>query len=152
MQFSYFPFAQAFARPEDGIDSGLVAISLALAPVVFVILAIVSRNPAPRRVLQAMGLLLGIGLSIGLVSPALGATAGFGVGGALVLADPGHDRVMRNRLIAVMLAVLYTFVLLVAITPAGVFTGALLPLMAVGFADEVTAWRATRARPAPPEE
>jgi hypothetical protein len=33
-------------------------------------------------------------------------------------------------------------VLLVVATPAGVFTGGLLPLLMLGFADEYTAWRA----------
>jgi hypothetical protein len=30
-------------------------------------------------------------------------------------------------------------------TPAGVFAGGLLPLMALGFADEFTYWKAARA-------
>lgn len=150
MVFSYFPFAQAFARPaERGIDGGLVAVSLAIAPLVFVALAVVSRNPSPRRVLQAMGLLLGLGLTFGLVSPVLGAAAGFGAGGALVLRDPGYLGTMRVRLVAVAITVAYTLVLLLTITPAGVFAGALLPLMSLGFADEVTAWRHDRERSRP---
>ncbi len=46
---------------------------------------------------------------------------------------------------AVALTVAHTTILLIAVTPAGVFTG-LLPLMMVGFADEYLLWGAARAR------
>lgn len=36
---------------------------------------------------------------------------------------------------------MYTLVLLVLVTPAGVFAGGLLPLLLLGFADEFAAWR-----------
>ena len=144
MAFSYFSFAGAFTQPGQTIDPSLVAVALVTAPFVFILLALVSRFPAPGRVAGAMALLLLLGLSIGLVSPALGAVAGFGAGGALTLRDPGYPGVMRNRWIAVVLVVGYVFILLLTITPAGVFTGALLPLMSLGFADEIAGWRANR--------
>ena len=47
---------------------------------------------------------------------------------------------------AVALTVAHTTILLIAVTPAVVFTGGLLPLMMVGFADEYLLWGAARAR------
>lgn len=144
--FSYFPYAAAFIDPgnDEGvvIDPGLVGIALVVAPFVFVIVGLVSRNPnAPKRVLLSMGLLLALGLAIGLVSPVLGASAGFGVGVAICLRLPDIPDQMRRRLIAVALAVVYSMVLLFVAPPAGVLTGALVPTLMVGFADEYGAWR-----------
>jgi hypothetical protein len=148
MMFSYFPYAAGFAVPEgepEAIDVGLVGIGLVVAPFVFLVLGLVSGNPAtPRRVLQSMGLLLLLGLGVGLLSPALGATAGFAVGGALTLNPPDLPDVLRTRLWAVLGVVLYTFVLQVVSPPAGVFTGALVPLVIIGFADEYAFWRQSK--------
>ena len=146
---SYFFYAAAFIPPEGqagpSLDPGLVGLAIALAPFTFVAVGFVSRNHrAPKLVLAAMGMLLVLGLGVGLISPVLGASAGFGVGIALVLKRPGLPDVMRNRIVAVVLSLLYTFALLVFITPAGVLTGAILPPLMVGFADEYTAWRFSR--------
>jgi hypothetical protein len=147
MTFSYFFYAAAFAVPEGEtvqIDIGLLGLGLAVAPFVFVVIGVVSRNQEfPKRVLQSMGLLIVLGLSIGLLSPALGATAGFGAGGAITLNRPDLEGILKWRLWSVVLTVLYTFVLLIIATPAGVFTGGLLPLLMLGFADEYTAWKAS---------
>lgn len=146
MTFSYFPYAAAFttaAGEEPRIDTGLVAVGLVVAPLVFIVTGVVSRNPQfAARVLRAMGLLLLLGLGVGLASPVLGATAGFGVGGALTLREPDVPQVFAWRLGAVAGAVVYTFLLLVVLPPAGVVTGGLLPLLIIGFADEFAAWRA----------
>ena len=149
MMFSYFPYAAAFATAEGEpaqIDSGLVGIGLVVAPFVFVALGVVSRYVGfPKKVLIAMVLLLLLGFGVGLVSPVLGATAGFAVGGALTMRPPDVDEVLKWRLWAAGLTVFYTFVLLVVATPAGVFTGGVLPLIMLGFADEYSGWRSTRA-------
>lgn len=127
------------------IDAGLVAISLALAPLVFVAVGFISRNPGtPKQVLKAMGWLLGLGLAIGLVSPVLGAGAGFGVGIAVTLNMPEIDNQLRRRLIGVAFAIVYMLAMLLVLTPAGVFAGAILPGLMVGFADEYGAWRESR--------
>ena len=42
----------------------------------------------PKKVLIAMALLIVLGFGVGLLSPVLGATAGFGVGGALTMRRP----------------------------------------------------------------
>lgn len=111
----------------------------------FITVGFISKNPlAPKRVLIAMGLLLGIGLSVGLISPVMGAAAGFGVGFALTLHLPDVERQMRRRLVWVGSACAYMLLMLVLFPPAGVLAGAILPGLAVGFADEYGAWRHTR--------
>lgn len=148
--FSYFPYAAAFIRPEgEGavLDARLVGIALVVAPFVFISVGFVSRNPAaPKRILWAMALLIVLGLSIGLISPVLGASAGFGVGIALCLRLPDIPDQMRRRLLAVAGAVLYTMLLLFLAPSAGVTTGAVVPSLVVGFADEYGAWRFSRGR------
>ena len=146
MMFSYFPYAAAFAGGE--IDPGLIGVALVLAPFVFIILAFVSRHPQrPQRVLRSMALLVPIALAFGLLSPPLGATAGFGVGGVMCLRPLSHADTYKWRALAIAVTVFYTFVLLLLIPPAGVFAGGILPLLMIGFADEYTQWRAdVRAR------
>ena len=149
MMFSYFPYASAFTEAEGGgaeINVALVGISLVVAPFVFVALGFASRNPkAPKRVLQSMVLLPLLGLSIGLLAPVLGATAAFGAGATLCLNPPFINDVYKWRVGATFLVVIYTFMLLVLATPAGVFTGGLIPLLMVGFADEYSMWAYQRA-------
>jgi hypothetical protein len=149
LQFSYFPYAAAFIPAEGetapAIDAGLVAIALAVAPLVFVTVGFVSRNPkTPKRILISMGLLLAIGLSVGLIAPILGAAAGFGVGIALTLNLPDIEGQMRRRMIGIAFAVAYMLLMLFVLTPAGVLAGAFLPGLMVGFADEYGAWRHQR--------
>ena len=151
MMFSTLSYAAAFA--DDGttsddvaVNGALVALGVAMAPFVFIALGFISRNAnAPRRVLQAMGLLAAIGLSVGLVDPLLGACSGFAFGGALVLNRPAIERVLTWRLGAALLTTLYVLFLLVAIPPAGVFSASVLPLILLGFADEYAAWSAERS-------
>jgi hypothetical protein len=149
MMLSYFSYAAAFVDEvgdADGIRLEPAFIGLGFAPFVFIALGFLSRNPrAPRQVLIAMGLLLVVGLAVGLIDPLLGAAVGFGLGGALVLNRPDVERVMYWRLAAVAFTAIYVLVLLVVATPAGIFTGAVLPLMMVGFADEYAAWSAERS-------
>lgn len=148
MMFSYLFYGASFIDEEGeqaGIDLEVAFIGLAIAPFVFVALGFLSRNPlAPLRVMQAMGLLLVVGLVIGFVDPLLGASVGFCVGGALVLNRPAIARVGYWRAAAVVFTASYVLLLLVVAPPAGVFTGGLLPLMMIGFADEYAAWSAAR--------
>lgn len=142
--FSYFAYAAAFVSVdgEPSVDPALVGIALVLAPFVFVVVGFVSQNAiAPRQILISMGMMLALGFALGLVAPTLGAAAGFGVGSALSLNRLDLPGLMRNRLVGVALAVVYTLILLILARPAGVLTGALLPMLIVGFADEFTVWR-----------
>ncbi len=144
MVFSYFPYASSFETLPGGeveINPALVGIGLVIAPFVFVTLAFASRNPrAPKRVLQSMVLLLGLGFTFGMLAPVLGATSAFAAGAVLCLNPPRADNVYKWRSGAAVLTVSYTLFLLVTATPAGVFTGGLLPLLMVGFADEYSIW------------
>jgi hypothetical protein len=148
MMFSYFSYAAAFVTDEAGevhINMSLVGLGLVLAPFVFVVLGFASRNPkAPKRVLQSMVLLILLGLSVGLLAPILGATAAFGAGATLCLNPPFVNDAYKWRVGATVLAVVYTMLLLVVATPAGVFTGGLVPLLLVGFADEYSIWARLR--------
>lgn len=149
MAFSTLAYAAAFASDGDersSADLRLAFIGLAVAPFVFIALGFLSRNPvAPLRVLQAMGLLLLVGLPIGLLDPITGAAAGFCLGGALALNRPAIERVMYWRVAAAVFTTFYVFVLIVVVPPAGVFTAAILPLMMIGAADEYAAWSAERS-------
>lgn len=144
--FSYVAYAAAYVASEDGtgfeVDTGLVVIALAIAPLVFIAVAFISGNPqAPRRVLHSIGLLLVIGLVLGLISPIIGAAAGFGVGIALCLHPVDVEGWLRRRLIGVALALAYMFALLLFIPAAGLIAGAVVPGLMVGFADEFSVWR-----------
>ena len=148
--FSYVAYAAAFAASEDGsafdIDGGLVTIALALAPLVFISVAFISRNPqARRRIVHAVGLLLVIGLILGLISPIIGAAAGFGVGIAVSLHPVAVEGWLKWRLVGVALAIVYMFALLVVIPAAGLIAGAVVPGLMVGFADEYRLWRESAA-------
>lgn len=145
--FSYFTYLGAFSFSDEhiAVDPGLVGIGATIAPLAFIVFGFLSRNPrAARDVLRAMGALLALGLGLGLITPAIGATAGFGAGAAICLNRPQVEGVYKRRAIAVVFAVVYTFVLLVIDEGAGVFTGAILPVLMVGFADEYSAWVARR--------
>ncbi len=149
MAFSTFTYAASFVDADgerSSIQPELAMIGLAIAPFAFIALGFISRNPAaPKRVLQAMGLLLVVGLSIGLLDPVFGAAVGFGIGGALVLNRPDIPRLMYWRFGAVVFLAMYTVVLFVVALPAGVLAGALLPFLMIGFADEYAAWSADRS-------
>lgn len=147
--FSYITYAAAFVPPErdaePAIDPVLVAIALVAAPLVFVSVSLISRGQDTlRKTSIAMAWLVVIGLVLGLLSPLVGAAAGFGVGFALTLNAPGFEGQLRRRLVGVGLVVVYMAVLLIFIPPAGVLAGALLPGLIVGFADEYGAWRESK--------
>ena len=101
LMFSYFAYAAAFRSVEGQptIDAQLVGIAVLIAPFVFVVVVLVPRNPRPKLVLWAMLLLVLIALPVGLLAPILGASAGFGVGIALVLAQPDVNNVLRRRIL-----------------------------------------------------
>lgn len=151
MMVSLVSYAAAFARPaatdgaEGDIEPMLVAIGLTLAPFVFVVCGFVSQNArAPKQILWAMLLLLGVGLGVGLIDPLLGASTGFAAGGAATLRRPPVERVMTWRTGAVVFTCLYLFVLFVIAPPAAVLAAVVLPLVLIGFADEYAVWSADR--------
>lgn len=119
---------------------------MATAPLAFIALAFISRHKsAPIAVLKAMGLFLGFGLPIGMIDPALGVVAGFGAG-AVVAARRDDDHSLKARSIAVAIGVLYTLMMMIIVLPIGVFTGAFVPFLAVGFADQYSEAKAEEER------
>ena len=149
--FSYLIYAAAFVSGEGEsgavLDPSLVALALVISPLVFLSVGLISRRPgAVRRVVRAMGLLVVVGLALGLLSPIVGAAAGFGIGIAITLNMPAFEGQLARRLVGVGLAVAYMVLMLVLIPPAGVLAGAVLPGLMVGFADEYGAWREARSR------
>lgn len=136
---SYFSYGAAFVDDGDSssFDVQFAAVGLTIAPFVFIVLAFVSRNPnAPKQVLRAMGVLLLIGLPVGLLDPLLGAATGFSAGGAFTLNRPPVGDITRWRIYAVVFCLIYCLVLRVVVPPAGVFAGATVPFLLIGFADE----------------
>lgn len=144
--FSYFSLIDAFVAAADGLDQDVVALSvffgMVTAPFAFIAAAFISRHrSAPLAVLGAMGLFLLVGLPVGLLTPALGLVAGFGAGAVVTLRrEEAHSLVVRS--VAVALAVVYTLVVMVIAVPLGVFAGAFIPFLAVGFADVYSQRRA----------
>ena len=123
-----------------------LALGLALVPFVFIALAFLSEHPrAPGAVVRAMGLCLLVGIPVSALAgdAVTGIVAGVGAGGVAALRmDDAHSR--RTRAGAVVVAALYTFVLVrtvgaLALLPAPVF-----PFTALGLADHLSEWRRDR--------
>jgi hypothetical protein len=144
---SYFSIAAAFTTDAEGeslVGAGGAALGFGLVPFVFVLLAFVSvHKAASMAVLKAMGWFLLLAFPIGVVAPALGATAGYAAGATVAL-RPSINSKTKVRWIAVGLTVVYVLFLLVFIPAAGVMAGAMIPLMAIGFADEYSIWTAMK--------
>jgi hypothetical protein len=118
------------------------ALGMMLVPFAFMALAFLSReDDASWAVLKGMGLFLVFGLPLGLFNVVIGLVAGYGLGAVVTLRrEPGiHGR--RPRVIAVLLAVVYTVAMLAFIPEFGVFTGSVIPFVAVGIADQVVEGR-----------
>jgi len=148
--FSYFSLIQAFVASTEDLGQDVVAPSfffgMATVPLAFIALAFISRNPsAPMAVLKAMGLFVLVGLPVGLLVPVLGVVAGFGAG-AVVALRRDEDQNLTARIVAVLSAVIYTLLVMLIAVPLGVFTGAFVPFVAVGFGDQYSERKAEELR------
>ena len=139
LQFAYWPIVSSMVVTGSGLEDGLW-LGLGVTPLVFLVLAFLSRNPrAPTASLAAMG------LSVGLASIVLGLAAGFGAGTVVALRREPDQHPLKARWIAVAAASAYLLVLLglsTLLDGAGEFammSGAFIPLAVVGIADEVSA-------------
>ncbi len=145
--FGYLSIAAAFTTDSEGeslVGAGGAALGLGLVPFVFLLLAFVSNHlNASIAVLKAMGWFLLIALPLGLVGPAWGAAVGFAAGGTAAL-RPAESTRTKVRWVAVGLLAVYILLLLLTAPAAGLFAGALLPLVTIGFADEYSEWSARR--------
>ena len=132
-------FVSAAPDTEGGLENPGAAIAggLSIIPFVFIALALLSQQPnAPRAVLRAMGLCLGVGLVVSVLAldGVTGMVAGVGAGGIAALrAD--HEGATRPRALAVLVASAYTFVLVRVAGPVVLVSAPAFPFTALGLAD-----------------
>lgn len=126
----------ALAAGADDVAAGpAFALGFGLVPVVFVITAFGSAaRSAPTAIVKAMLLWLVIALPVGLLNPVSGLTAAFGAGAAMTLRQTDHYR-RWARGIAVLIGTIYVTALVFNFPQAGIFAGAVTPLLAVKAAD-----------------
>ncbi len=134
------------AGPDDGAEAfgASLGVGLALVPLVFMVAAFVSQNErAALSIVKASGLWALItfpiayyGLIVGLLPLFIaGLVAGYGAGGIVAFRLEGqHSR--PRRIVAVALTVLYTYAIVTISPVAGLFGGAVMPFVAIAFADE----------------
>jgi hypothetical protein len=142
--------AAASDEPDAPNPAPAIAFGLALIPFVFVVLAFMSEHPRPSSaVLRAMGLALLIGIPVSALAgdAVTGIVAGVGAGGVAALRRD-DDSTTRSRAIAVVVAAVYTYVLVrvaggVVLLPAPIF-----PFTAIGIADHLSERSAERERTA----
>jgi hypothetical protein len=151
MQFSYWgmQIGVSMARGEQEGAGGPMALSLGVAPFVFLIAAAASRHRAlPMATLKGMGLFLVFGSMVGLGNPMVGMVAGFSAGATVSLRREPEEP-LKPRVIAAVAATVWVGLLFVAavlfspaITGFAIMSGAVLPFAAVGIADQAVELRA----------
>ena len=113
---------------------GAFALGFLLVPTVFASVAFISGHlRAPLATLKGMGLWLVVALPFGLLNPVTGLTLGFTAGAAVTLR--GEEGVGRIRAISVVVAAIWVSVLVFILPEAGLFAGAVTPLLAIRAAD-----------------
>ncbi len=111
------------------------AIGFGLVPLVLVVVVFGSGRLAPAAsVLKGMGLWLLVALPIGLINPVTGICAGFTASGAVTL-QRAEGIPFKPRVAAIVMAAGYVTLLVVILPQAGVFAGAVTPLLAIRGAD-----------------
>jgi hypothetical protein len=136
------------SKAKGGPNPGAaLALGLVVIPFVFLVLAVMSgRRRWPGAVAKAMGMSILVGIPVSaLAGDAItGIVAGVGAGACIALRrDEGHS--MRTRAMAVAFAVLYTFVLVRSASLLALLPAPVLPLTAVGVADQISERRQARA-------
>ena len=128
------------AKPGGPDPGAAIALGLALIPFVFLALAFMSEHPrAPVAVLKAMGLSLLVGITVSALAAdaVTGIVAGVGAGGVVALrADMAHN--WKSRAVGVLIAALYTFVLVRLAGPIVLLPAPVFPLTAIGIADHLS--------------
>jgi len=123
-----------------------VAFGLAVVPFVFLALAFLSEHPrAPGATVRAMGLCLLVGVPVlAVAGDAVTADiAGLSAGGAVALRrELVHG--VRSRVLAVICATAYAFVMVRVAPEATIIVAPVLPLTAIGLADHLRERRLER--------
>jgi hypothetical protein len=127
-------------QPKAAPDPGAaLALGLALIPFVFILLAFLSQHQrAAGAVLKAMGLTILVGVPVSVIAGdgVTGVVAGIGAGGIVALrSDIGHSWTLRAA--AVLVAALYTFVLVRVGGSMALLPAPILPFTGLGIADHI---------------
>ena len=132
---------------EGPAPAAAIAFGLALIPFVFIVLAFLSEQPNPAgAAAKAMGLavLVGIPASVIALDGVTGIVAGVGAGGIVALrADEGHT--WKARALAVLVASVYTMVLVRVAGAAALFPAPIFPFTGIGVADHLSERKYERA-------
>jgi hypothetical protein len=127
--------AIAAGTDQDVAAGPAFALGFGLVPIVFVIIAFGSKaESAPVSIVKAMLLWVVIALPIGLLNPITGLTAAFGAGAAVTFRKSDYHR-RWIRAAAVAISTIYVTALVFIFTQAGIFAGAVTPLLAIKAAD-----------------
>jgi len=111
------------------------ALGFVLVPAVCAMVAFISgQERAPLATLKGMGIWLIVSLPLSLINPVSGLCAGFTASGAITLRRSDLART-RLRAVAVVISAAYVTVLMIIVPQAGIFAGAVTPLLAVKAAD-----------------
>lgn len=133
----YAMFIYSLAAASGGeviFAGGLLGIGLGLVPGVFAAAAFVSQNSSVlKSTLKATGLFV-LAVAVLFFDLPTGLVAGFGAGGVVAL-RLGKSNSYRVRAFAVGMCALYTFVIMRISPQLGLFAGAALPFIVIGFAD-----------------
>ncbi|MEX1037548.1 MAG: hypothetical protein WDZ96_01675 [Acidimicrobiia bacterium] len=127
----------AVASQTDTPEAGgpAFAIGFALVPLVLVVVAFGSGRVGPASsVLKGMGLWLLVGLPTSLISPVTGICAGFTAATSVTL-HRAEGIPFKPRVVAIAMTAGYVTLLVVILPQAGVFAGAVTPLLAIRGAD-----------------
>jgi hypothetical protein len=123
-----------------------IAFGLALLPFVFIVLAFGSSHPrAPGAVVKAMVLCLLVGIMVSAIARdgVTGIVAGVGAGGVVALReDLAHN--WKARALGVVVATVYTFVLVRALGELVLLPAPVFPFTSIGIADHLSERRRER--------
>lgn len=142
--YAIFIYSLAAASGDEVIFAGgLLGIGLGLVPGVFAVAAFVSQHPTVvKATLKASGLWV-LAVLVFFFDLPTGLVAGFGAGGVVAF-RLGKANSYRVRSVAVALCAIYTFLVLRISPELGLFAGAPLPFIVIGFADMYTERSAER--------
>ena len=134
--------------PSSAAAAAAIAFGFSMLPFVFIVLAFASEQPnAASAALRAMGLCLLVGIPVSALAgdAVSGIVAGVGAGGIAALRSD-DDRGRRARVVALVIATSYTFVLARVAGPAVLVAVPVFPFTSLGLADHWIEWRRARAK------
>lgn len=136
ISFGALLFGALISLSDEPIPAGpSFALGFILAPATFASVAFISgHEKAPIATLKAMGVWLVLALSLGILNPVTGLCVAFGAAGVITLRRDEWASTW-TRSIAVVLTGLYVLLLVVILPEAGIFAGAVTPLLSTRAAD-----------------